>query len=153
MASESAAVARLVLPAKRQRRAARRVAPRTISAARRWLTLGMGCGIPGLSLALSSIGGRLATEGLPWHGGAALGLCCGVLAVSLSHLAWAIRDITGSARWQAWCLAGAIDAGLVLGELAGVAGFAFWAVPVLMWAVAVTSAALNGWAFLGHKRR
>src|SRR5262249_32285327 len=64
---------------------------------RRWITVGMGCGIPGLSLALSSIGGRLLQEGHAGLGCAALVLCCSVLAVSLSHLAWAVRDITRSA--------------------------------------------------------
>jgi hypothetical protein len=66
---------------------------------RRLLTVGLGCGIPGLSLSLSSIGGRLLEEGHTALGTAALTLCCSVLAVSLSHLAWAIQDITGSARW------------------------------------------------------
>jgi hypothetical protein len=83
---------------------------------------------------------------------AALGLCCSVLAVSLSHLAWAVRDITRSAWWQAWCLAAAIDLSLVLGELAGVAGFELWVVPVVMVSVTVVSAVLNCWAFLRHCR-
>ena len=42
-----------------------------------------------------------------------LAVCCVVLAVSLSHLAWAVRDITGSARWQSWFLAAAVDISLV----------------------------------------
>jgi hypothetical protein len=116
------------------------------------ITLGMGCGIPCLSLALSSIGGRLCVAGHLGLGTAALLLCCSVLAVSLSHLAWAIGDITRSARWQAWCLAGAIDLCLVLGELAGVAGFELWTVTAVMAAVTVTSAVLNTWAFLREGR-
>ena len=48
--------------------------------------------------------------------------------MSLSHLAWAFRDITQSAWWQSWCLATAIDLSLVLGELAGVGGFELWVV-------------------------
>src|SRR3984885_1571586 len=123
---------------------------RSVSRARRWITVGMGCGIPCLSLALSSIGGRLCMGGRLLLGGSALGLCCAVLAVSLSHLAWAVRDITGSARWQSWCLAGAIDLSLVLGELAAVAGFSLWVVPVVMVAVTAVSAVLNCWAFLRH---
>jgi hypothetical protein len=75
-------------------------APVAADAASRWrrpITVGVGCGIPGLSLALSSIGGRLLVAGHSGLGVAALGLCCSVLAVPLSHLAWAIRDITRSA--------------------------------------------------------
>jgi hypothetical protein len=120
----------------------------TAGRGRRALTVAMGCGIPGLSLALSSIGGRLLLEGHRGHGTAALVLCGAVLAVSLSHLAWAIGDITRSARWQSWCLAVAIDLSLVLGELAGVAGFRLWVVPVVMGAVTLVSAVLNCWAFL-----
>lgn len=130
-------------------------APRTMAArdrARRWITVGMGCGIPCLSLALSSIGGRLWVEGHCALGAGALGLCCAVLAVSLSHLAWAVRDITGSARWQACCLAVAVDCSLVLGELAGIAGYSAWLVSVVMVAVTVCSAVLNCWAFLAEKR-
>lgn len=118
---------------------------------RKVLTVGMGCGIPGLSLALSTTGGRLLCEGHWALGGGALVLCCSVLAVSLSHLAWAIRDITRSAWWQAWCLAVAIDLAVVLCELSRVAGFQLWVVPVLMGAVTVASAGLNCWAFLRHK--
>jgi hypothetical protein len=55
-----------------------------------------------------------------------------VLAVSLSHLAWAVRDITGSTWWQSWCLAGTTDLALVLGELAHVAGFRLWVVTAVM---------------------
>ena len=125
-------------------------AARVVSRGRRGITVGMGCGIPCLSLALSSIGGRLCQDGQHVLGGSALALCSAVLAVSLSHLAWAVRDITGSARWQAWCLAGAIDLSLVLGELAGIGGFRLWVVPVVMGSVTVVSAVLNCWAFLRH---
>jgi hypothetical protein len=119
-----------------------------LSGPRRWLTVALGCGIPGLSLALSSVGGRLMTQGHVGLGVGAMALCCTVLAVSLSHLAWAVKGITRSARWQSWCLAVAIDLSLVLCELAGVAGFSLWVVPVVMVAVTVSSAALNCWAFL-----
>lgn len=117
---------------------------------RQVLTVGLGCGIPGLSLALSTTGGRLLVEGKWQLGSAALGLCGTVLAVSLSHLAWAIRDITRSEPWQAWCLATAIDLAVVLCELSRVAGFDLWVVPVLMGCVTVASAGLNCWAFLRH---
>jgi hypothetical protein len=41
-----------------------------------------------------------------------------------------------------------VDVSLVLGELAGVAGFHFWAVQAVMVSVTVVSAVLNCWAFL-----
>lgn len=123
----------------------------TASRMRRAITVGLGCGIPAFSLSLSSIGGRLVMEGHRTLGGAALGLCVAVLAVSLSHLAWAIRDITGSSRWQSWCLALAVDVSLVLGELATVSGFSLWVVPTVMCGVTLVSALLNCWAFLAHK--
>jgi hypothetical protein len=110
----------------------------------------IGCGIPCLSLALSSIGGQLIQSGERALGVGVLGLCCAVLAVSLSHLAWAVKDITKSRGWQSWCLAGAIDLSLVLCELALVAGFSLWVVPVVMVSVTVVSAVLNCWAFLRH---
>ena len=134
-----------------KRRAKHLVTAATVSGARRWITVGMGCGIPLLSLALSSIGGRLLLEGHYGLGASALVLCCTVLAVSLSHLAWAVQDITRSARWQSWCLAVAIDTSLVLGELAGVVGFHLWVVPAVMASVTVVSAVLNCWAFSMHK--
>lgn len=133
-----------------RKRGSRRMNKAQVSAARRWITIGMGCGIPCLSLALSSIGGQLCMSGHLGLGIAALALCCSVLAVSLSHLAWAVRDITGSARWQSWCLAGAIDLSLVLGELAGVAGFESWVVGAVMVSVTIVSAVLNCWGFLRH---
>jgi hypothetical protein len=155
MSRVNGAVELLVVADGRGKRQGKRQAkPRQVKAvsrARRWITVGLGCGIPALSLALSSIGGRLVSEQHMYLGSGCLVLCCGVLAVSLSHLAWAIRDITGSARWQSWALAAAVDASLVLGELAGVAGFRLWVVPVVMVAVAVVSAALNCWAFLAHR--
>jgi hypothetical protein len=144
------ATATVRLAARRERAKVRRLV--TAAKARRWITVGVGCGIPLQALALSSIGGRLMVEGQVGLGAGALGLCCSVLAVSLSHLAWAIQDITGSARWQSWCMAAAVDLSLILGELAGVAGFELWVVPVVMVAVTVASACLNCWAFLaGHK--
>jgi hypothetical protein len=121
-----------------------------LSVMRRWLTVGMGCGIPGLSLALSSLGGQLLRASQIWLGGGSLALCASVLAVSLSHLAAAVQDITRSARWQGWCLAVAIDVSLVLCELARVAGEDCWLVLGLMSAVTAASMGLNCWAFLRH---
>jgi hypothetical protein len=140
--------------AKPRRRASKPKASPTVGMGRgrRVLTVGLGCGIPGLSLSLSSIGGRLLEDGHTALGSSALALCTSVLAVSLSHLAWAVLDITGSARWQAWCLAVAVDLSLVLGELSRVQGFGLWLVPVVMGSVTVVSAVLNCWAFLRSER-
>lgn len=118
--------------------------------ARWWTTVALGCGVPALSLSLSSIGGRLLAEGHGLLGSCGMVLCCTVLGVSLSHLAWAIGDITKAKGWQPWALAMAIDASLVLGELSQVYGFESVLVPVVMASVAVMSAWLNCWAFLRH---
>jgi hypothetical protein len=138
-----------VAKAKRVRKAAPvRVGMRDVWRSR--ITMGIGVGIPCLSLSLSSIGGRLLQEGHWALGAGSLVLCCSVLAVSLSHLAWAIRDITRSSWWQSWCLAAAVDLSLILGELASVSGFDLWVVPVVMIAVTAVSAVLNCWAFMRH---
>jgi len=131
-------------------RKARKPASKTVSRARQVITVTLGCGIPCLSLALSSIGGRLLAEGHSVLGVAALLLCATVLSVSLSHLAAAIGDITRSQLWQSWCLAGAIDLSLVLGELAGVSGFQCCIVAIVMVSVTLVSALLNCWAFMRH---
>jgi hypothetical protein len=73
--------------------------------------------------------------------------------VSLSHLAWAIGDITRSSRWASWLLAVAVDCGLVGSELVRIIapgvceGLAFG----VMVAVTGASMALNVWAFLRHR--
>jgi hypothetical protein len=46
----------------------------------------------------------------------------------------------------------AVDLSLVLGELARVAGFDLWVVPVVMGSVTLVSAMLNCWAFLRAER-
>jgi hypothetical protein len=120
------------------------------------LTAAMGCGIPLLSVALSTVSGTLARCG---HGAlalAALGLTCCVLGVSLSHLAWAVRDITGSPLWASWALAIAFDVTLVLSESVHVyaedAGLGLL-VSAVMVAVCGASMLLNVWAFLRHPSR
>jgi hypothetical protein len=117
------------------------------------LTLAMGCGIPLGSLALSTVAGTLARAGHPVLATGATGLTACVLAVSLSHLAWAIRDITSSPRWASWALAIAFDLALVLGESVHV--YAADAdlgalVTALMVAVCGLSMVLNCWAFFRH---
>jgi hypothetical protein len=126
--------------------------PKRSVRARRWTTIAMGVGIPALSLAMSSIGGRLLVDGHFILGTASLGLCGVVMAVSLSHLAWAVRDITRASNWQSWLMAVAVDATLVLGELSLVHGFDSLLVPCVMVAVAIMSAWLNCFAFLADKR-
>lgn len=115
------------------------------------VTIAMGCGIPLLSLSLSSIGGALIESEQRLLGITALVLTCGVLAVSLSHLASAIRDITRSSLWQSWALAIVIDCSLVVCELTRVAGFSSWVVPTVMVGVTGFSMLLNCHAFLDHE--
>lgn len=116
-------------------------------------TVGMGVGIPALTLSLSTVAGRMAMGG---HTGLALGAAAvgiTVLAVSLDHLRQAIEDITGSPKAASWALAVAVDASIVLAESVQV--FAPGVVDSLaagiLWAVTAASMGLNVWAFLRHK--
>lgn len=117
------------------------------------LTVLLGIGIPCLSLALSHLGGSMlsaptwTTKAL---GGAALGLCCTVLAVSLRHLRDAIGDITHSGPELSWLLAVAIDLSLVTCELIETATDGSGVAVAVMFAVTAASMALNVWAFLRH---
>jgi hypothetical protein len=113
----------------------------------------MGCGIPLGSLALSTVAGTLARAHHFVFATGATALTACVLAVSLSHLALAIRDITGSPQWASWALAVAFDLALVLGESVHV--YAADAdlgalVTALMVAVCGLSMVLNCWAFFRH---
>lgn len=133
----------------RKRPSRRKVKPAVpVSALRRWTTIGAGCGIPALSLGLSSVGGSLCEAGMPMLGAATLTLCCGVLAVSLSHLAKAFRDITHSRPWQSWAMAVVVDCSLIVCELARVNGYASWTATGIMAGVTLFSMWLNCWAFL-----
>lgn len=129
------------------------VAPTTSDRVKLYATLVMGVAIPLLSLGLSNTGGNLYRVGLvPLAGFAFLLMGC-VLAVSLSHLAWAVEDITRSPRWASWLLAVAFDLVLVLAEMCHVgaseAGVGT-VTTVMMVAVAGLSMFLNCWAFLKH---
>jgi hypothetical protein len=137
-------------PRKRQPapRAARTPAKPASGRLRTALTVATGCGIPALSLSLSSVGGSLLSEGHTALGAAGLGLCCTILAVSLSHLATAIQSVTGSRPWQAWAMAVAIDVTLVVCELTRVAGFTSWLVPTIMAGVTLASMCYNVRAML-----
>ena len=128
-------------------------APTTADKVKLYATLVMGVAIPLLSLGLSNTGGNLARHDHTWLAGFAFVLMACVLAVSLSHLAWAVEDITRSPRWASWLLAVAFDLMLVLAEMCQVtaadAGVGT-VTTVMMVAVAGLSMFLNCWAFLKH---
>jgi hypothetical protein len=118
-----------------------------------YATITMGVLLPLLSLGLAGVGGNLFRHG---HGALAtfaLALMTCVLVVSLSHLAWAVGDITRSPWWACWLLAVAFDLCLVLGELCHVAaedaGVGL-VTSTMMAAVCLLSMFLNCWAFLRH---
>ncbi len=123
---------------------------------RAYITAAMGVWIPLFSLGLSHTGGKLLQAGSWQCGGLgvlALALMGCVLAVSLSHLAWAVEDITHSPGWASWLLAITFDLALVHGELvhvyadqAGVGGM----VTGIMVIVCGFSMGLNCWAFFKH---
>ncbi len=117
------------------------------------LTVALGIAIPMLSLSLSKISGQLALDQSYWLAGFAFALCVSVLAVSLSHLAWAIEDITGS-EWKAsWALAVTIDLALVCCELTQVWATGLETVTtILMVSVCGFSMVLNVWAFIMKAR-
>jgi hypothetical protein len=118
------------------------------------LTIVMGVGIPLLSLSLSTIAGKLALTGHEYLAASALVLTSSVLAVSLSHLAWSVKDITHSSTWQSWALAITIDLAVVLSESVHVfapdADVEMLATTVMV-AVTLASMGCNVWAFLVSK--
>ena len=74
------------------------------------LTVALGVFIPVMSLATSKIAGTLAAHGHYALAAFGAGIGVAVLAVSLSHLAWAVRDVTGAGRapvgrwrWRSTC--------------------------------------------------
>lgn len=115
-------------------------------------TITMGILLPLVSLALSNTGGARLLDGHYALAALSFVLMGTALAVSLSHLAWAIQDITRSATWASWALAVAFDAALVLCELCHVVdGGASLVTGALMGAVCMVSMFLNCWAFLNHQ--
>jgi hypothetical protein len=141
-------------PSPRKPRSARDSSP--VPRVRTWATVAAGVGIPCLSVGLSHTAGTLAAEGHYGLSALAAVLMSSVLAVSLSHLAWAVRDITRSPRWAAWALAVACDLVLVLTELTAVAAPESPARPALLAmfvGVGLASAGLNCWAFLMNPRK
>lgn len=122
------------------------------------MTVVLGVGIPLLSLAMSKLAGTLAAGGMFALAVFALGLMVAVLGVSLSHLAWAVGDITRSKRAPSWALAIALDLSLVLCELVHVYAAKMgltWLCFLMVVFVASCSMALNVYAFLvmRHGRR
>lgn len=144
---------------KKTRRPVQMLDPRTkvkvisASQARVVLTLTMGVVIPIFSLALSKIAGTLAETHPALAVFAFLLMGC-VLSVSLSHLAWAIEDITKSHRQASWALAISFDLALVLGELCHVFADASCSgvISAMMSAVCLLSMFLNCWAFLNQAK-
>lgn len=118
------------------------------------LTIALGVFIPVMSVATSKIAGTLAGHGYYALAAFGAGIGVAVLAVSLSHLAWAIRDVTGSGQRASWALAVAVDCSLVLCELVHVTAMDAGLVVVcwaMLLAVAAFSMVLNCHAFLNHK--
>jgi hypothetical protein len=117
------------------------------------MTVALGVGIPLLSLAMSKLAGTLASHHYLALAGFDLALMLAVLGVRLSHLAWAVGDITRSGRRASWSLAIALDLSLVNCELCHVyaadLGLA-WVYYAVMSAVAAASMALNVYAFRMH---
>jgi hypothetical protein len=122
------------------------------------VTIVAGCAIPIFSLYFAAQSGYLLKSGSAGREPVAilLGvvffvLCFTVLAVSLSHLARAFRDITGLASKSAWALAMSLDCALAASELTDVAGYGWALVYVFMVAVTAFSMALNCWTMLHHR--
>lgn len=138
------------------RKPATKAAPVPLKRFKYNLTITLGVFIPVMSLATSKIAGTLAGKEHYVLAGFGAGIGIAVLAVSLSHLAWAIRDVTGSGKKASWALAVALDCSLVLCELvhvtatdAGINGVCW----MVMTVVAAFSMVLNCHAFLNHKAK
>jgi len=125
----------------------------TMSKARKALTITMGCGIPAVSLYTSHRAGELLTVGAYVGGLMFLAVCLTVLALSLSHLATAIGDITRSNVRDSWLLAVALDAGIVVCELTKAMGHdGGWLAMAFLVGITGASMLLNCWAFLTHTK-
>src|SRR5688572_26278416 len=90
---------------------------RTLTKMENALTVALGTGVPALSLAMSGVAGAMSIAGQGVLSMAAAFLVVCVLAVSLTHVADAIQEVTGSKRWLAWSLAVAVDASLIVCEV------------------------------------
>ena len=116
-----------------------------------WVTVLMGVGIPALSLVCSSFVGEL-WHTLPVLAGAFALVGLAVMGVSITHLTWAIGDITRSPWGPSLVLAIAIDACIVLCELANVMGHNGAMVLGTMVTATLVSMVLNVYAFLYHTK-
>lgn len=119
------------------------------------MTVALGVFIPAISLTMSSQSANMFAAGNLVLGAAFAGLVFVVLAVSLTHLAEAVEDLTGSNHFISWCTAITFDACLVAFEVAHkTVAKDDWTVTVMIAVVALISAALNVHAFrLGQARR
>jgi hypothetical protein len=119
------------------------------------MTVSLGVFIPAISLTMSSQAANMFQAGNVVLGGAFAALVFVVLAVSLTHLAEAVEDLTGSTRFISWATAIAFDACLVAFEVAHkTVAKDDWTVTLMIAVVAIISAALNVHAFrLGQAHR
>jgi hypothetical protein len=129
------------------------------------VTVAVGCAIPLACLFFAAAGGCLLSIGLSGGGlfpgllGVAFfALFFTVLAVSLPHLARAVREIAGLGPRPAWRLAVALDCALAACELTFVAGRGTpWFGDIMAWSfggfmalATLLSMALNCWTMLHH---
>ncbi len=121
---------------------------------RKVISVGLGIAIPALSLTLAHVAGTLVNEcpGLALF----IGICgVSILVVSLSHLAEAIHDATGAAKWQGWAIAITLDLSIIGCELSHVfsknEALWYWTT-ALMVVVMLFSMILNVYAFLKKAR-
>lgn len=125
----------------------------TMGLARRAVTIGLGCGIPAFCLYTSHRGGQLLSNGAWACGGMLLAICITMLALSLSHLAEAVRDVAKLSPRNSWLMAAALDCGIVACELTQAAGHdGGWLATAFLIGITGASMLLNSWAMLGHKR-
>lgn len=119
------------------------------------MTVALGAFIPAISLTMSSQAANMFQAGNVVLGGLFAALVFVVLAVSLTHLAEAVEDLTGSTCFISWATAIAFDACLVAFEVAHkTIAKDDWTVTLMITVVALISAALNVHAFrLGQTRR
>ena len=116
------------------------------------IAIALGIAIPALSISVSHIAGTLASE-VPLLA-IFMGVCgVSVLYVSLSHLAEAIQDTTGSTTRLAWSMAVLLDFAIVGCELTHVYSHnaeLWWWATGLMLVTMLFSMVLYVYAFLKH---
>jgi membrane associated rhomboid family serine protease len=80
----------------------------------------LGVLVPVLVLVFSRVSAMCLARGELWLSGVGAGAVLAILALSVQHLASSISRLTGEAGWTAALMAVAVDAGLVVCELATV---------------------------------